>query len=147
MRSSSIFQGDAPPLTIVNAQSTGSSIISRAAPSSAKKILSGALTANTLATILSISGAGVVDWLSANPADTTSRTIRLKITIDGVVAFDATSSAMTNTASAILGIGISGSSTESSSQPCTFKTSLLVEVASSLTETDKVQLSAQYRTN
>lgn len=108
-----------------------------------RNLLSGALTAATLKTLLSVSGSGEFHFLGAYAADTTSRTIRLKVTLDGVVVFDATTGAITTTNSGVLAAGsyISGSSQANPGPPIRFSASALIEVASSLTETDKVGLS------
>lgn len=50
-----------------------------------REILSGALTANTFATVLSATGQGEVPLLSCYTKDSTSRTLRLRVTVDGVV--------------------------------------------------------------
>src|SRR5574340_415716 len=91
------FMGaDSPPKSIVNRFSGGGvSIASINAYFAEKEILSGALTANTLKTLLSISGAGALKMLTVYTKDATARTLRLKITIDGVVVFDATSNSIT----------------------------------------------------
>lgn len=114
-----------------------------------KVTLSGALTANTLKTMLNISGAGVLKACAVQALDATSRTLRLKITIDGVAAFDPGASAANTTLnSAIVGVG--GITTYNSTtfmlafERIPFNTSCLVEIASSLSETDKLALLYAY---
>ena len=109
-----------------------------------KAYASGALTANTLATVLSVTGRGRVNWLCAFAADSTSRTIRLKVTVDGVSIFDATSSAITSPNLGIIAIGSGNDSAGYMMQPIDFNSSLLVQIASSLTETDKVTARVNY---
>jgi hypothetical protein len=113
-----------------------------------KNVLTGALTANTLSTVLSVTGSGVVNCLSASGVDATSRTHRLKITIDGVVALDVTSTAI---AAANKGIDAIGTSLNAGTylifDQIPFNTSFLVEYASSVTETGKTTISYLYRTN
>ena len=58
--------------------------------------LSGSMTAATLKTLLNISGTGVnMPQLTFRANDATSRTIRVKITVDGIVVCDSTSAAIT----------------------------------------------------
>lgn len=114
--------------------------------SSFKTAASGSLTANVLAQLVSVSGAGWCPLLLAYAADTTSRTIRLQVVVDGVVVFDATSSAITTINSAIVAAGTvsgqatSGNSIVSDGECIRFNRSLVVRLASSVTETDKVTL-------
>ena len=142
--------GNKPPKVIVNGQSSGGSAQSALyyLPDqiNAKSVLSGTLIANTLASICSVSGSGVVEFVCASTVDTTSRTIRLKVTIDGVVVFDATSMAITSEYNGIIAIGGGNSTVGVTYSPTTFNTSLLIEVASSLSETDKVTVGYKYYT-
>lgn len=112
--------------------------------------LSGALTANTLATALSITGGGgYIEKLAIMAGDATSRTLRIKITLDGVVVYDKTSAAIAGNAYGILAIGgltyvPNGQWALNTPQPRRFNTSCLVEIASSLTETDKATVYYAY---
>ncbi len=137
------------PTAITNIWSAGNVNIALTKNGADKKILSGSLTANTLATMLSITGEGVVSTAYLIRQDSTSRTIRLKVTLDGTVIYDATSSTVANqNAGSMLAIGyMDSNSTAGPSQPIPFKTSFLIEVASSLTETDTIALYTSYRTN
>lgn len=109
----------------------------------AKSVASGAMTANTLKTVISVSGsAGVMDYLTIKTADATSRTLRVKITVDGVVVFDFTSAATAtsgDTACIISSTTDAGASAapEPSELKLTWNNTLLIETASSVTETDK----------
>lgn len=130
--------------SIVNTYSSGGTATTVAVglrQAGAKEVLSGALTANTLATVLSVSGSGDVPFLSVHTQDATARTVRLKVTVDGTSVFDATSSSVS---AAGLGIHAAGSTVSAgvSNQgyPIRFNTSLLVEIASSVTETDKIAI-------
>jgi len=113
----------------------------------AKHILSGALTANTLATVLSITGAGVIGYLSISSIDATARTLRLQVTIDGVVAYDYTSASIS---SASAGIGVIGGTAQGAVTPSEsaipFNSSLVIKVASNNSETDKIGIGVKYRT-
>ncbi len=111
-----------------------------------KTSLSGAMTANTLKTLLSLTGGGIVSALSLTTADATARTMRLKISVDGVAIFDYTSASIgtSNT-----GVHISGPfSTTAPFVPdqLLFTTSFVVEAASNLTETDKFNFFTKYQT-
>ena len=151
MSTLSQFGGGArTPKVIVNKYSAGgvTAQASEINSSSAVALVSGALTANTLKTILSITGAGSLNFLSLVTVDTTSRTVRLKLTLDGVVAFNATSAAITVAGNGLLAVG-SGTSTSQGPyavEATHFNVSCLVEIASSLTETDKVTTYYTYRT-
>lgn len=140
-----------PPATraIINAYSvagfTPQGVLNALDPT-AKTALSGAMTANTLKTVLSATGAGTMHHFAGQFADGTLRTMRIKITVDGVVIFDYTSAANT-TPSAIAAIisGFSGTSTADET-PIRFNSSLLIEAASSLSETDKFTFAWKMRT-
>ena len=101
----------------------------------------GALTAATLVTALSLSGQGAISLLGCAGVDTTSRAHRLKVTLDGVVIYDATSDAFISLGSCLMAIG--GFTPNAATfatpiyEPLVFNTSLLVEYASSVTETAK----------
>lgn len=116
----------------------------------ARSVQPGAVTAATLATILSLSGKGVISFLACGSVDTTSRTHRIKITLDGTVIFDATSAAVTNIHNygAVIGSIVTLSTTQRHvsvvPEPIMFNTSLLVEYASSLSETNKTNIAYKY---
>jgi hypothetical protein len=135
MSTLSQFGGNRATKSIVNAFSdSGWAGVSVSNPG--RTIASGSLTANTLKTILTVTGAGTFHGLSFRTANVTSRTIRIRITLDGVVVFDSTSAAIsTGTTGAIL----TGSSAYPVS-PISFNTSAVVEIASSLTETDGISM-------
>lgn len=101
----------------------------------------GALTAGTLVTALSLSGQGAISFLGCAGVDTTSRTHRLKVTLDGVVIYDATSGSFNTLGLALMALGgfIPSASAFAAPiyEPLVFNTSLLVEYASSVSETAK----------
>jgi len=140
--------------SIVNSQSTspctGSSNASNSDfPINVKTSLSGALTAATLKTMLNITGsAGEMAWLSVYTNDATSRTVRIRVTVDGVTspyAFDSTTTAFTTVNAGILVIGSSSSTSIGIiSLNLKWRSSLVVEIASSLSETDKLTLAYNY---
>lgn len=110
------------------------------------RALSGAMTGNALKTLLSVTGAGALNFVGIFANDATSRTMRVKVTIDGVVVVDPGMSPSINVA----GLGIvpvgalagyyDGTYNRASAIPAklSFNTSLLVQYASSLSETDKI---------
>ena len=116
------------------------------------KVLSGACTSNTLKTILSVTGKGAISKLFLAAMDTTSRTHRIKITIDGTVIYDSTSAAnSTQDVAPVIG-NVSYTAYSSNHVldmgefPLFFDYSLLVEYATSLTETDKTRIGYIYYT-
>ena len=140
------FAGGGATTSVVNYYSSGSvqspSNIAGHSTINAKAVVSGGLTANVLAELLSVTGAGEVPWLCAFTNDTTSRTVRIKVTVDGVSVFDATSSAITTSGIGTVVVGHSPSTNYHTQAPAPlrFNQSLLVEVASSLGETGKVSI-------
>lgn len=122
-----------------------SSSVNSAAANQAREVLSGALTANVLATALSVTGAGEIGYLSLYSKDATSRTLRIKITVDGntTAVVDATSGAVAAANAGILIVGYLASSAApyvGIPIPLRWNASLLIEIASSLTETDKIAI-------
>lgn len=114
----------------------------------AKAVLTGAQTAATLSTALSLTGKGAISFLALAGVDNASRTHRAKVTLDGVVIFDATSIATANAAAVFSVIGDTADTSSTSSfilpQVFTFDQSLLIEYASSLTETAKTRIAYSY---
>jgi hypothetical protein len=139
------FGGMRSTISIVNAHSSGGTQVGGLSGNSmpgARYVLSGALTAGALATMLDIPvGIGEVPLLALASLDGTTRTVRLRVTVDGVVVFDATSSAITGGGQ---GIHAAGALTSTGffvpSLPIVFVRSFKVEIASSLSETDKLGL-------
>jgi hypothetical protein len=108
--------------------------------------LSGAMTANTLKTFLSVSGSGgEMPWLTVASADSTARTIRTKITVDGV-AYDFTSASISVSGTGVILAGSGNPSLPSFTPPIRWKSTFVIEVASSLSETDKLKIQWIYNT-
>jgi hypothetical protein len=141
MSTLSQFSGGAATRSIVNICSSGSTslatLMANGSSNCAREVLSGALTAATLKDIVSITGGGQIDYLSAYAKNTTSRTVRLVVVLDGVTVFDATSSAVTANGSGLLAVGQSIGGSHRSA-PIRWNSSCVISVASSLTETDNV---------
>lgn len=142
-----------PARAIVNGFSSGSPTSVVMAANGCKEILSGALTAATLATVLSVTGGGAIDRLALYTKDATARTLRLQVVLDGVTAFDSTSASTSTSAAGIIAIGTvvlaesAGSVYSFMTGPViSFNSSCVIKVASDLTETDKIAVLISYRT-
>lgn len=108
---------------------------------------SGLVTANVLKTALSVSGAGQLNWLGVYSTNSTSKTIRVKVTIDGVAIRDYTSAAIavTNRGFTVIGTGVYTTNDQAVNfQPCPFNTSLLVEFTTDIGETNGVTIAWNY---
>jgi len=141
MSTLSQFGGNRPARSITSVFSTSGYAGVPLFSSMARSLASGALTANTLKTIFSATGGGVIHTLFAITTNGTSRTIRMRLTLDGVVVFDSTSAAIATGArgGSITG-GVAGSEAFPA-VPLTFNSSATFEIASSLTETDTITTS------
>lgn len=128
--------------SVINVHSSGGTSQTFNAALNARALLSGALSAGVLSTLLNIpSGAGRMSLCALSSVDSTARTARLRITCDGVVVFDATSATLSGSGVGIYAAGFnSGSNVISEGDPIVYTRSLKVEVASSLTETDKLTM-------
>lgn len=108
----------------------------------ASKSLSPAMTANTLVDLINETGAGEITNLAFTAVDTTSRTIRYVITVDGTPIADFTSTEITAANAGAVLAGIAATSEQSASQsllpPIYYSSSIRVQYASSLSETGKI---------
>lgn len=118
-----------------------------------KTVASGALTANTLASVTGfpVTGAGELAALALTCVDTTSRTLRLQVIADGVTVFDSSASAAIVTAGngiAACGnfVNIGSAFAQTCGGPIRFNSSLDVKACSSLTETAKINTSYALQT-
>lgn len=150
-----LFSGGYGPIaTIVNYFSSGGVSTNGAVASIAagvnngcKETLSGALTANTLATVHNITGRGRLNLLTCYSKDATARTIRCQVIIDGVTVFDATSSSVGSSNLGMVPIGtVDGNGAAQQYGLIQFYQSCVVKIASSLTETDKIATGILYET-
>jgi len=118
-----------------------------AVPPIARESVSGSLTANTLVDLLNESGsAGQVDHISIITNDTTARTIRIVITVDGTQILDATSASIANTTYGGFWAGVTGSVNFGGQlPPIKYTNSIRIQYASSLTETGKFTLGLAYQ--
>ena len=110
----------------------------------------GALTAGVLSSaLINISGtAGELTSLYMTTNDATARTMRMEVVADGVTVFDSTTASVAAIGSGFWAVanGQVTSSVYVSTNPIVFNSTLTVKVASSLTETDKTQISYSYAT-
>ena len=138
--------GSRPSISIVNKFSAGGYSVGTINNVLGKEILTGALTADTYATILEVtSGPGFLTILSVVANDTTARTLTIKLTIDGTEIFEATSDSITSADTGIIVLGTyegAGILSDANGRP--WKTSLKIEVKSSLSETDKSTVYVAY---
>ena len=100
--------------------------------------VSGALTANTLVDLINESGsAGEISHLAIASNDASARTLRVVVTIDGVVIFDRTSASFSSSNTGIFLAGNFNPVIVSSLPPIKYSTSKRVQYASSNNETGK----------
>lgn len=149
---SQVLGGNKATTSIVNSQSTSpctGTYARTAGGANVKSSLSGALTAATEKTMLNITGsAGEMAWLSVYTNDGTARTVRIRVTVDGVTspyAFDSITGSFSSADTGIIAIGnLSSTVISTISYNLKWRSSLLVEIYSSLTETDKLTLAYNY---
>jgi hypothetical protein len=137
------------PISIVNGfESGGKSVVCNYLSSATKEILSGALTAGTYKELLSVTGAGVISLLCGVTVDSTSRTLGLKLVVDGATVFDAVSDTIAAVAKGIPIVGFFPGATASGTYRfisfLPFHSSFAVSLKSSLTETDKLKMHIIY---
>ena len=133
---------NASPTLLVNATSDGGKAPTGYLTATvADHTLSGALTAATYKEMLAVSGAGVLRYCAVRAVDTTSRTLGIKIVIDGTTVYDAVCTACTAEND-----GLRAFSPETLPMQLPFASSLSIQIKSSLSETDKVGLLVDYYT-
>jgi len=99
---------------------------------------SGALTANTLVDLINESGsAGEISHFALKTNDATARTIRVVVTIDGIVIFDRTSATISANDVGIYLAGQYNVALNVDLPPIKYTNSKRIQYASSLTETGK----------
>ena len=147
------FAGGRPPATtsVVNEHSSGGTATTNLNYATQGKLAaSGSGTGGTLATLLSVSGAGWVPYLICfSNSGTPTHTIRCQVIIDGVTVFDATSATITTTSgSGITVVDCIPQSTtysDPSGLPLRFNTSFVVKACSSVSGTDYVAIRYEYQ--
>jgi hypothetical protein len=94
-----------------------------------------------------VNGSGKIKLLYLITNDATARTLRLKLTIDGVACVDAISASVAANNCGVFAVGHSDSNQNAIYEDGVFfNASFLVQVASSLGETDKVSVGIAYET-
>lgn len=143
---SALLGGARAPSLLVQANAANGYTSQAAAVGDARLTLSGALTANTLATLLNLSGSGEVHSLGVATQDGTARTIRAQLIVDGITVYDYTSGNITNVGMGCMLVGSEavGAGLAKSIGHLHYNTSLVLKIASSLTETDKLGVYAKY---
>jgi hypothetical protein len=135
---------------IVNRFSSGGvsvSLINTAA--AGVEALSGAGTANTLASVLYVAGSGYVPYLICYSASATpAHTIRCQVLVDGISVFDVTSDVITTQAgkgfTVVDTIPQSSNYSVASGLPIRFNSSFEVKIASSQSGSDFVGIRYEY---
>lgn len=135
------FGGQTSVTSIINGGATlpTNTCITAAQNANCLSTLSGDMTAGVLKTAYSATGKGRVNFFAVYCNDATSRTIRIKVTVNGsAVAYDKTSAAIEISGGGVIAIG-SGQPSVSGVpvlfQPIDYTSGILIEFASSLTET------------
>jgi len=113
--------------------------------SAAMQAVSGAMTANVLVDLINETGAGEISHLSFSTADSTSRTIRIVVTVDGTVVFDYTSAAISSSGQGAYLAGDPITTATMTLPPIKNMSSIRVQYASSLTETGKINTYLAYQ--
>jgi len=108
--------------------------------------LSGAMTATTLKNFLSVSGVGgEMSFLTIRTTDATARTIRVVLTIDGI-PYDFTSASISTSGNGVVLAGINSGTGGIQIPNIKWKSTFVIEVASSVSETDKLIIEWIYNT-
>lgn len=131
-----------PPTSIINSFSDGGNkSIWASINTHGKQYLSGALTADIYKSVFSATGKGLINYAAVASIDATSRSLGLKIIIDGnpTPAFEAISSAVNSANGGFPAIGLNYGG-EVHPQPVPYEKSIEIQVSSTITETDKVAL-------
>lgn len=127
-----------PTRSITNSSSGGGTVETISNPG-AKSVASGSTTANVLSTILTISGQAEVPILALSSGDTISRTVRLQVTVDGTIVFDATSGTLVQPTQGIFAAGCRSPYLQSG-LPIRCSSSLVVKCCTNATETNGATL-------
>lgn len=134
-----------PAKTLTNNQG-GDNPIDANSLGAMSQVKTGALTANTWAQMLVISGPGVLEFAGLSSDDTTSRTISIQIVIDGVQLVNVSATTLGGSyGHGVMAVGQSYSGSYAK-QEIPFTTACTILVKSGLTETAKSTLFTSYRT-
>jgi hypothetical protein len=131
---------DKPPTSINGRSNTTTTSISTAdAQVLGAPVASGAMTANTYKSVLTLSAPGVLKLAAVWTTDSTSRAIGIQIIIDGVTAIDLTGAAVAQASRGLCPVGILGLIQGIAALDRIPFNTLTVQIKSSVTETDKLQ--------
>jgi hypothetical protein len=126
------------PRQIVNKWALAGFNASVIAPGRGKYSASPAMgVANTLTTVLSLAGSGIVNYLSLVQADAVVRNLRVKLVLDGVTVFDFTSAPTpgnTNYGLTLVGTMQNIGTYDADLVSMPFKTSCVLSISSSVVE-------------
>lgn len=122
--------------------------VSSMVPRGAIATLSGATTAATLKSMLSVSGVGgQMTLLTLRTNDATARTLRMKIVADGITICDTTSASVSVVDNGGVWVGSIVTTNPANPFPSiSWRSTLTIEIASSVTETDKLTIEWAYNT-
>ena len=141
---SQVLGGSTTTKSIINAYSVAGWVaesINVVGVAGTKIVLSGALIANTLATVFSkTDGPCEFSQLYFETVDSTARTMRVKVTVDGVVAFDYTSASISTAQNGCCLAGMQHYLYSVPMSPIRSAGTILIEIASNLTETNKFKI-------
>ena len=141
---------ESPPAVIVNENSAGGGTpLNASTLAHGEAVSCGTIVADTYQDALSVTGRGEVDFIAVQNLTTLSKTLGLRIVIDGVECFEAVSAATTTDNAIMIGIGSSPLAAAYSSGPTgkrVFLSSLLVQIKSSDDTADNIGLRYAYDT-
>lgn len=151
------FFGPPAVISLVgNASTSGSDVLTYAptaatlAANNVQQILAGTTVADTYKTLLNVTGAGFVNFLAGRTLNATSRNMAIRLTLDGIVVGERNIVGATAIGRTLVCVGsVQGSFASTTVAPLTFsKTrfnkSLLVEMQSSLAETNFIAALINY---
>lgn len=111
-----------------------------------KRVNCGSLTANTLTTVFSKTTAPIsMSQLAIVTADATARTMRVVVEVDGVTVYDFTSSSNSASERCCILAGVQIYNQPLPLEPIRSESSVVIKVASNLTETDKFYIDYAYQ--
>lgn len=105
-----------------------------------RHLLSGSLTINTYLEIVSISTGGWLRLCGIASVDSVTRTLGLKIIMDGATIFDEVGPSFGTADAGYWAVGAGSTLTSNALEYINFNSSLSISVKSSLSETDKIAL-------
>ena len=143
------FNGESAPTAFTVGYCNAGLATASSRSSGTKRVLSGAFVANTYKTVLSLAGKGVIDMLQIGGVASSTSTISTRVTIDGVLILEGTYVNSSSNCANIIGAQYYFTPTDNyptmvDFQTMAFNTSLLIEMKSTLSETDQTYLNYRY---